>query len=42
VINRKGELVVTGTAAVIAPTEKISRSRVDLPEADFHERRSAT
>ncbi|MGZ3158568.1 MAG: MaoC/PaaZ C-terminal domain-containing protein [Burkholderiaceae bacterium] len=32
VINQHGEKVVTGAAEVIAPTEKISRQRVALPE----------
>lgn len=40
VINQQGELVVTGIAEVIAPMEKISRPRVELPEVDFLERRS--
>jgi phosphate acetyltransferase/phosphate butyryltransferase len=30
--NQKGEAVISGTAEVIAPTEKISRERVTLPE----------
>jgi phosphate acetyltransferase/phosphate butyryltransferase len=32
VTNQNGEKVVTGVAEVIAPTEKISRPRVALPE----------
>lgn len=35
--NQKGETVITGTAEVIAPTEKISRPRVVLPEVGLHE-----
>ncbi len=31
-VNQNGEAVITGTAEVIAPTEKISRERVGLPE----------
>jgi acyl dehydratase len=38
VVNQNHELVVTGIAEVIAPTEKISRPRVELPEVDLHER----
>ena len=30
--NQHGEVVISGTAEVIAPTEKISRARVTLPE----------
>jgi phosphate acetyltransferase/phosphate butyryltransferase len=30
--NQKGEVVISGTAEVIAPTEKISRERITLPE----------
>jgi phosphotransacetylase/acyl dehydratase len=36
--NQKGETVITGTAEVIAPTEKISRPRVVLPELELRER----
>jgi phosphotransacetylase/acyl dehydratase len=36
--NQNGETVITGTADVIAPTEKISRPRVVLPEVKLHER----
>jgi len=35
VVNQRHELVVTGIAEVIAPTEKISRLRVELPEVDL-------
>ena len=37
-INQKGEIVISGTAEVIAPTEKISRERVTLPEVRLLER----
>ncbi len=33
--NQHGEQVITGTAEVIAPTEKISRPRVILPEIEL-------
>jgi phosphotransacetylase/acyl dehydratase len=36
--NQKGETVISGTAEVIAPTEKISRPRVVLPEVELRER----
>ena len=36
--NQRGELVISGTADVIAPTEKISRDRVTLPEVKLLER----
>ncbi len=35
--NQHGEEVITGTATVIAPTEKISRPRVLLPEVTISE-----
>jgi phosphate acetyltransferase/phosphate butyryltransferase len=35
--NEKGEVVITGTAEVIAPTEKIRRPRVVLPEVHVHD-----
>jgi phosphotransacetylase/acyl dehydratase len=34
VSNQRGEEVITGTAEVVAPTEKVSRPRVPLPEID--------
>ena len=34
-VNQKAEEVITGTADVIAPTEKISRPRVVLPEVEL-------
>jgi acyl dehydratase len=33
VCNQRGEVVITGRAEVIAPTEKISRQRIVMPEA---------
>jgi phosphate acetyltransferase len=36
--NQRGETVITGTAEVIAPTEKISRPRIVLPEVELRER----
>lgn len=36
VVNQDNETVVTGTAETIAPTEKISRPRVELPEIALH------
>jgi phosphotransacetylase/acyl dehydratase len=36
--NQRGEEVITGTAEVIAPTEKISRARVVLPEIELREK----
>jgi phosphate acetyltransferase/phosphate butyryltransferase len=36
--NEKGEVVITGTAEVIAPTEKVRRPRVVLPHVHVHER----
>lgn len=36
--NQKGEVVISGTAEVIAPSEKISRERVALPEVKLLER----
>jgi phosphate acetyltransferase/phosphate butyryltransferase len=38
VTNQKGEAVISGTAEVIAPTEKISRERVTLPEVKLLEK----
>ena len=34
-VNQDGEVVVTGTADVIAPTEKVRRAKVDLPRVRF-------
>ena len=36
--NQKGKVVIDGTALVIAPTEKIRRRRVELPEVRLEER----
>ncbi|MFC4271223.1 bifunctional enoyl-CoA hydratase/phosphate acetyltransferase [Sneathiella chungangensis] len=35
--NQKGEVVIDGEAEVIAPTEKVRRPRVLLPEVHLHE-----
>ncbi len=37
-VNQSGEVVISGTAEVIAPEEKISRERVQLPEIKLLER----
>ncbi len=37
-VNQKAEEVVTGTADVIAPTEKISRPRAALPEIELRQK----
>jgi phosphate acetyltransferase len=37
-VNQNGEEVVTGTAEVIAPTEKISRPRVVLPDVELRQK----
>ena len=37
-VNQSGEEVITGTAEVIAPTEKISRPRVVLPEVELRQK----
>jgi len=34
-VNQKGEEVITGTAVTLAPTEKIRRARVTLPEVQL-------
>jgi phosphotransacetylase/acyl dehydratase len=36
--NQRGEVVISGVAEVIAPTEKISRARVTLPEIKLLEK----
>lgn len=36
-LNQDGKEVITGTAEVIAPTEKVRRKRVRLPEIEFKE-----
>lgn len=38
--NQEGKEVVTGTAKVIAPTEKISRPRMELPQVELKHKRS--
>ncbi len=35
--NQRGEVVISGTAEVIAPTEKVSRERIVLPEVELKE-----
>ncbi len=40
VTNQKHEQVITGNADVIAPTEKVSRARIELPEVHLHEKAS--
>ncbi len=37
-VNQRGEVVISGTAEVIAPLEKISRERVTLPEVRLIEK----
>jgi phosphotransacetylase/acyl dehydratase len=37
-VNQRGEVVISGTAEVIAPTEKISRERVMLPKVRLLEK----
>jgi phosphotransacetylase/acyl dehydratase len=37
-VNQSGEVVISGTAEVIAPTQKISRERVTLPEIKLLEK----
>ncbi len=36
-MNQKGELVISGSAQVLAPTEKVKRPRAVLPEVHLHE-----
>jgi acyl dehydratase len=36
--NQQGEIVIDGTATVLAPTEKVRRPRFVLPEVSLHER----
>ena len=38
VVNQDGQQVVTGTADVIAPSEKVERPRITLPEVHLQER----
>jgi phosphotransacetylase/acyl dehydratase len=37
-VNQDGEMVVTGSADVIAPKEKVRRPRVELPDVRFDDR----
>jgi acyl dehydratase len=37
-VNQRGEIVIEGTAMVLAPTEKVRRPRFLLPEVSLHER----
>jgi phosphotransacetylase/acyl dehydratase len=37
-VNQRGEAVISGTAEVIAPVEKISRPKIILPEVQFREK----
>ncbi len=37
-VNQAGKVVIDGTAEVIAPTEKISRTRIVFPEVELRER----
>jgi phosphate acetyltransferase len=37
-LNQDGEVVVSGTAEVIAPAEKVRRARIDLPEVRFDDK----
>ncbi len=35
-VNQHGDLVISGSAEVVAPTEKVKRPRIVLPEVRFH------
>src|SRR5438874_13832546 len=35
--NQRGEVIISGSAQVIAPTEKVKRPRAILPEVHLHE-----
>jgi phosphate acetyltransferase len=35
--NQNGDMVISGSAQVMAPTEKIKRQRVELPEVHLHD-----
>jgi acyl dehydratase len=41
-VNQRGETVIDGTAVVLAPTEKVRRPRVALPEVILHEQSSGS
>jgi acyl dehydratase len=36
-VNQRGEMVIDGTATVLAPTEKVRRPRVALPDVSLRE-----
>lgn len=36
-VNQHGDVVISGTAEVIAPTDKIRRARVELPDLHLHQ-----
>ena len=36
-VNQRGETVIDGTATVLAPTEKVRRPRVALPDVSLRE-----
>ncbi len=36
-VNQHGEAVITGTAEILAPTKKVKRPRVIMPEVHLHE-----
>jgi phosphotransacetylase/acyl dehydratase len=38
VTNQLGDIVITGSAEVAAPVEKVSRERIVLPEINWHEK----
>jgi phosphate acetyltransferase/phosphate butyryltransferase len=38
VANQRGQLVMDGSADVIAPTEKVSRPRISMPSVELHEK----
>ena len=37
-LNQDGEVVVSGTAEVIAPKEKVRRAKIELPEVRFDDK----
>jgi acyl dehydratase len=39
VVNQDGKVVITGRAEVVAPTEKVCRERVPLPQVELREPR---
>jgi phosphate acetyltransferase/phosphate butyryltransferase len=38
VTNQRNEIVISGQAEVVAPTEKISRERIVMPDVELHEK----